>query len=340
MADSVDGDSNTTTWPTVTSIDEISGWFSSVDQAVFRHALTWQQHQPEGTVVEMGCFMGKSAVLIGEYVREQERFVVIDLFGRTDLLEDASEGNQHEVSGSSYQWTLTQNAFEHNYRCLHGDLPEVVAGLSTRVLDLVDPHSARFCHIDASHDYETVKIDIANVAGLVRPGGVVVLDDYRTEHTPGVAAAAWGAVRDGVVIPVVLTGSKMYGVFSEPDAFRDAMVTALRADPRYVLGVDVIDGHSVYRVHPRLAPEAARAAAIKARGETVPERMAREAADGATAASTATAQRQVQARRAQALRDSHRPVRRLRRAALAVLPPVLSSALRKAKHAVADRPHG
>jgi hypothetical protein len=46
---------------------------------------------------------------------------------------------------------------------------------------------------------------------------VVVLDDYRSMHTPGVAAAAWAAVIEGRLFPVCLSEVKLYATVRPTD---------------------------------------------------------------------------------------------------------------------------
>ena len=54
--------------------------------------------------------------------------------------------------------------------------------------------------------------DIATALEVVTDDGVIILDDYRTvPHALGVAAAAWEAVVDGRLVPVIATDQKLYG---------------------------------------------------------------------------------------------------------------------------------
>jgi Methyltransferase domain len=104
--------------------------------------------------------------------------------------------------------------FEKNYTNVHGTLPRVVQGLSSRIGDVARTGQHRFVHIDASHLYDHVRSDIAMASKLLKPSGIVVLDDFRSEHTPGVAAAAWEAVTAGMH-PVVLSPTKLYGTWGD-----------------------------------------------------------------------------------------------------------------------------
>lgn len=53
--------------------------------------------------------------------------------------------------------------------------------------------------------------DFSNVRGLMNDHGVVVMNDVRAPHTPGVSAAVWEAVADGGLIPIALSEQKFYG---------------------------------------------------------------------------------------------------------------------------------
>ena len=79
----------------------------------------------------------------------------------------------------------------------------------------------RFVHIDASHLYEHVVADIAAARTLLKPGGVVVFDDYRAPHTPGVAAAVWRETTEDLT-PFAVTQNKLYATFGEADHWLEA----------------------------------------------------------------------------------------------------------------------
>ena len=230
------------------ALDDIPGWFYWTDRAMFDAVLTAQAGSPPGHLVELGTYLGKSAVVVGAHRRSGERFVVIDLFERTDLLGAEADANRAE-SLRSYR-SLTQQAFEHNYLTLRGELPEVVVGMSSVVVDHLPEQSVRFIHIDASHLYDAVAEDVRSAARLLRPGGVVVLDDYRSEHTPGVAAAAWEAVFTAGMVPVALTTQKLYATFSDPGLVRAAAAELVATDERIWSETQRIGGHPVVRLGP------------------------------------------------------------------------------------------
>lgn len=170
-------------------LDDVPGWFPVLDQMLFTWFLERQKAAGiRGDLLEVGVYMGKSAILLGHHRRPGEGYTVCDLFEG-----DAPDGANRAESTKSYS-ALTQRAFEENYLSFHDELPRVLPGPSSRVPDEVEPRSCRFVHIDASHLYEHVYGDIGAAHDLLQPDGIVVLDDFRSEHTPGVSIAAWEAV--------------------------------------------------------------------------------------------------------------------------------------------------
>lgn len=178
--------------PAPAGLDEVKGWFFAADQLLFDWLLTRQKGLAEaGDLLEVGAYLGKSAIFTGSYLRPGERFTVCDLFDAP--ADDSANGAEMAKSYS----TLTRRAFEANYLSFHDELPTVLQGLSSMVPGQVADGSCRFVHVDASHLYEHVHADIATARAALKPYGVVVLDDFRAEHCPGVAAAAWQAVTSG-----------------------------------------------------------------------------------------------------------------------------------------------
>jgi len=244
----------------VKSFYDIPGWFRWLDMTMFNALLGAQSDSAPGVLVELGTYLGKSAVVIGDHVRDGDRFVALDLFGDTDILgqSPADVANRRE-STKSYA-TLTRRTFEENYLALHDVLPEVVQGPSSDIVDHVQPATARFVHVDASHMYAHVQADVRNARALMRPGGVAVFDDFRGEHTPGVAAAVWAAVAREELIPLALTTQKFYGVYDDPEPYASVLRTLFSSDDRYQWETQQIMGRDVLRA--RMVPPKPRAAQL------------------------------------------------------------------------------
>lgn len=212
-------------------MSSVPGWFSAPDIVLFEWILGAQNESAvHGNLVELGAYLGKSACLIGAYLKPGQTFTVVDTFG-ADLADAANKReNDREYP------TLTRQSFEANYLRFHRELPVVVQGLSSEIVRYVQPGSVRFFHIDASHLYDQVRTDIHNALQLCSQHGVVVIDDYRSAHTPGVAAAAWEVVTAGALRPIVVTGTKLYGTPGDPTALQNLVESSIAA--RREMGLD------------------------------------------------------------------------------------------------------
>jgi len=192
-------------------IDAIDGWFLPLDRALFRHLLDESATRlGGGDLAELGVYLGKSAVLMGDHLADGDVFTVVDLF-------DPEADGSHE-HGSDYSG-LTRQAFERHYRALHGRLPVVVQGQSQTVTEHARHGRHRFVHVDASHLYEHVQGDIAAARTLLADDGIVVFDDIRSEHTPGVPAAVYGSVATSSLRPFAVSQAKFYGTWGDASAW-------------------------------------------------------------------------------------------------------------------------
>ncbi|WP_434743562.1 class I SAM-dependent methyltransferase [Micromonospora sp. SH-82] len=231
-------------------LGDVLGWFSDVDQVLFDWILTRQDDRGErGDLLEMGVYLGKSAVFLGRYLREGESFTVCDLF------ESPAPDDDVRSEIAEYLPLATRTAFERNYLSFHSELPRVLQAPTSVVPERVAPQSCRFVHIDASHLYEHVYGDIGAARDALLPDGVVVLDDFRAEHTPGVALATWEAVLTRGLHPICLTPDKFYGTWGDPKPIQEDLVAVLAEREDCVLGLDEAAGHRLLRVRPAAGPD-------------------------------------------------------------------------------------
>jgi predicted O-methyltransferase YrrM len=273
------------TWHPPESLDAVQGWLYPKDQAVLTWLLDRQERlEPPGDLVELGCYLGKSAILIGAHRRRGETFTVCDLF------DSASENAADERNKSENKWSysnLTRTEFERNYLSFHPELPTIIQATTDQITDHVAAGSCRFVHIDASHLWQHVRVDIESARSRLRPDGLVVLDDFRSEHTPGVAAAAWTAVANGDLKPICVTSNKFYATWGNPRPVQEELVAWLKGFHRRLPEQQTVLGHTIVRVsrwgepplpvlpplHPAAAP--ARRRAVPARW-TSPRSIARD----------------------------------------------------------------
>jgi hypothetical protein len=295
-------------------LDDVPGWFPVLDQLLFDWFLNRQETaEMRGDLLEVGVYMGKSAIFIGRHQQPGERYTVCDLF-EGDAPDDA---NQAE-STKSYS-ALTRRVFEDNYLSFHDELPRVLQGPSSVVPGEVEPGSCRFVHIDASHLYEHVHGDIGAARDLLLPDGIVVLDDFRSEHTPGVSIATWEAVLNRGLRPICLSTQKLYGTWGDPESVQEELLAMVRERSDCHLSVQEAAGHRIVRLKSKnmRAPEfPASKHAKAAQPQPVPQETP---APAPTPAPVRPAPR--------------RGASRVRRVAVDLLPPVVTRAIRKARAA-------
>lgn len=224
----------------VRELDTVRGWLSPTDARLLRLADAAQRSAGvTGDILEIGAYEGKSAILLGFLARPGEEVVVCDLFDQAP----ADEANRAE---SAYWYPdLSRSAFEANYVAWHGRLPTIVAQSSTELGRLGWPARFRLVHVDGAHTHDVVRADVATSRQLSVDGAIAVFDDYRREGLPGVAAAVWAAVADNGLVPVCLSGAKLYATWAEPDS---ALCRTFREHVRQSgLPVDnqPINGHEV-----------------------------------------------------------------------------------------------
>lgn len=193
------------------AVKGIEGWFYTEDALVFE-AITGIQaeHRISGDFLEIGVYHGKSAAFLGFFLRPSERFVVCDLFGGP-----AASAENRAEQGDWYP-NLDRKTFEDRYLQIHAQLPRILSCSSDRIKRQANlSRTFRFIHIDGSHLYRIVRQDIRTSSELLKAGGVVAVDDYRSVHTPGVAAAAWEAVSEGRLTPICITPQKLYATVGD-----------------------------------------------------------------------------------------------------------------------------
>lgn len=188
------------------AVESVPGWFYANDVALFVDLSAHQRARGQsGDLLEIGTYLGKSAVLLGFLLGPGERLVVCDLF------EGQAESAEARREKDRWYPGLARDQFEENYRRYHDRLPDVVAGPSTELDRLGPDGSFRFVHVDGGHQYEVVRHDLKNARRLLAPDGVVAIDDWRSVHTPGVIAATWEAVVANGLNPLCITEQKLYG---------------------------------------------------------------------------------------------------------------------------------
>lgn len=193
---------------------KVQGWMSSHDVSLFHILLSMQRDENvTGNLLEIGVFEGKSAILLGRLLSDGEEFHVCDIF---DELTDTK--NAEEIL-SSYP-NFSREKFESNMLKLSPSMPEIHQCLSSELPKRLAGKKFRFVHIDGSHLYQHVSGDLKYAEHAISESfGIISVDDFRSQHTPGVAAAVWESIVRGRLVPIAISPAKMY--LSKPNSHID-----------------------------------------------------------------------------------------------------------------------
>jgi len=205
-------------------VRSIPGWFSDQDLFIFQIILRRQKaHKIQGNILEIGAYLGKSAVVLGAYKSKSEEVFVCDVF---QGLTDSENSQENDYSYSD----LTRKSFERNYSNAHGELPKILECSSIKLWSEIPDEKFRFIHVDGSHLYDLVRNDLDfAINSLTVLGGVIVIDDFRAQHTLGVSKTLWESILSGKVFPLIFSAAKVYLVPAGDITFN---IEALQAELR------------------------------------------------------------------------------------------------------------
>lgn len=166
---------------------EIDGWFqwrSAQEEAV--------RHFPEDSCfVEVGTFLGRSLCSLGEVVEKSSKsFRVIGIdscrgSGPEGYRNKDYHGTAVAEGGGTFAGALHKNLLE----CGYGDTIQLIIADSVAASRLFGDASIDWVHLDARHDYASVKADIQAWLPKVKRGGWLSGDDYDELKWPEVVKA-------------------------------------------------------------------------------------------------------------------------------------------------------
>ena len=166
---------------------DIDGWFdwrSAQEEAV--------NHFPDGSrFVEVGTYLGRSLCSLAEVVEHSRKHIT--MIGIDTCRGSGPEGwrgkDYHGAAvlegGGTFAGALHRNVLN----CGFGDKIVLIISDSVRSSSLFGNASFEWVHLDARHDYASVKADIEAWLPKVKPGGWLSGDDYNEEKWPEVVKA-------------------------------------------------------------------------------------------------------------------------------------------------------
>lgn len=224
-------------------IDDVEGWLRPDAIPILLTIADEQERRDiRGGVAEIGVHHGKLLLLLALLARPEEGVVAVDLFERQHLNRDSSGRGDLGILRANLARVLPEP-----------DLVAIVAADSTelRGRDLVEAAdgSLRLVSVDGGHTEEVVRHDLATAAEALRPGGVVLLDDFFNPRFPGVAAGAMRFLLQGpgpTLVPFATGGDKLWLALGESDAraylerLRGAGLGGAMTRPHAMLGHEVL----------------------------------------------------------------------------------------------------
>ncbi len=155
---------------------EIDGWFqwrSGQEEAA--------QRFPEGSCfVEVGTYLGRSLCSLGEVVAQSDK--AFRLMGIDTCRGSGPEGRRQKdyhgaavaQGGGTFAGALHKNILE----CGYGDTISLIIADSIKASRLFANASVEWVHLDARHEYDSLKADIQAWLPKVKTGGWLSGDDY------------------------------------------------------------------------------------------------------------------------------------------------------------------
>jgi hypothetical protein len=180
-----------------------SGWLTPLDAQILFLLLTEQQQICTARgILEVGVYAGKSATLLAAAAEIGEHLHLCDPMESTPHTGFADDV---PALADTSAWLAAQydGVPVTPVPCRSSELPAVLGRT---------PSLFRAVHIDGDHAAHAVAIDLEYAADTTASdGGIVVVDDFRSPHTPGVAAAFWPWLSGlAAAFAVVLTEYKAY----------------------------------------------------------------------------------------------------------------------------------
>ena len=166
---------------------EIAGWFQW--RTAQEEAVKWF---PSGSYfVEVGVYLGRSICSLADVVeRSGKQFNVIGIDTcRGSGPEGPQQKDYHGLVVAQNDGTFAGVLHKNILSCGYGDLISLIIADSVTASRFFPDQSLDWVHLDARHDYASVRADIQAWLPKVRPGGWLTGDDYDALKWPEVVKA-------------------------------------------------------------------------------------------------------------------------------------------------------
>lgn len=147
----------------------VPGWMKEYDLQVIEKLA--RRIPPNGSMVEIGSFLGRSSVAWAMSARPSVLITCIDLWSKPGYFEKRDR-NRPDGDLSAYT-----GAYEGTFRAMTGSFPNVtgIRGNSTAEYGLWDQD---LVFLDGDHHFGAVKADLANWSQRLKTGGLLCGHDF------------------------------------------------------------------------------------------------------------------------------------------------------------------
>ena len=165
----------------------VHGWTTSYYEESVREYLMKQPISKQCLIVEVGTWLGASAIQAANIIRDLGRkdvVVCVDTWlGSPEHFLAIPKQNGYPTIYKEFLQNIVNHG--HSERVIPIALPSLQA---IRVLETFHPEGANIIYIDAAHEYLPVYLDICHYWDYLQVGGRFLGDDY-TDNWPGVKKA-------------------------------------------------------------------------------------------------------------------------------------------------------
>jgi hypothetical protein len=148
-------------------------WYAESELALLEGAVRFIR-PIQGAIIEIGCWEGRSTAVIANAIFP-ETVVAVDTWQGS-----ISEGPDHETVRLARSRDIFA-IFQENMRLGRGNV--MAKRMDAMEFLRQEGGPVKFCHVDAAHDYPSVRAQLEYLLPKLVRGGILIGHDYQTAHT-------------------------------------------------------------------------------------------------------------------------------------------------------------
>ena len=191
------------------------GWMSKHHIKTVQHLTQMQwSYGIYGSVGEIGVYYGKFASVLATFTATEygERFFICDIFRNPKHMKlKTAKGRKEEFEKTMNLVGFSMYTDDEPKRIRVWDDSSIY--MSKMLYKAMKIPSFRLYSIDGNHFQPYVLHDLEHVTCALREGGIIAVDDYINNKTPGIKGALKHFMKmygNNVIVPLVIIHNKMY----------------------------------------------------------------------------------------------------------------------------------